>query len=68
MISGVADRGAAEADGTGQDQRLQPRARQLRLAHRQHAVEPGRSLVARDGDEVLLTAIARLTLLQRSAL
>ena len=50
MISGVADGGALAADGAGEDQRLQPRARQLGQAHRQHAVEPGRSLVACDGD------------------
>ena len=68
MISGVADGGASEADGTSQDQRLQPRARQLRAAHRQHAVEPGRSLVACDGDDKLLTAIRRQILFQRSAL
>ena len=46
MISGVADGGALGGDGAGQDQRFQPRARQFRAAHREHAVEPGRSLVA----------------------
>ena len=57
MISGVADGGALDGDGAGQDQRFQPRARQFRAAHREHAVEPGRSLVAGDGDFKPLTAV-----------
>ena len=48
MISGVADGGAFGGDGAGQNQRLQPRARQAFDGARQHAVEPGRALVARD--------------------
>ena len=55
MISGVADGGPLGGDGTGQDQRLQPRARQFRAEHREHAVEAGRSLVAADGDLQPLT-------------
>ena len=66
MISGVADGGAPGGDGTGEDQRLQPRARQFRAQHREHAVEPGRSLVAADGDLQLLSAI-RSSLFQRRA-
>ena len=62
MISGVANGGAFDADGTGQDQRFQPRARQVGKAHRQHAVEPGRSLVARDGDLQTLTATSKTSL------
>ncbi len=57
MISGVADGGASGGDGTGEDQRFQPRARQLRKAHREHAVEPDRSLVAGDGDFKPLTVV-----------
>ncbi len=57
MISGVADGGAFDGDGTCEDQRFQPRARQLRNAHREHAVEPDRSLVAGDDDLEPLTAI-----------
>ena len=59
MISGVADGGALGGDGTGEDQRLQPRARQFRAEHREHAVEPGRALVAADGDLQPLTAVRR---------
>ena len=57
MISGVADGGVFDRDLAGEDQRFQPRARQLRKAHRQHAVEPGRALVAGDGDLLPLTAV-----------
>ena len=64
MISGVAEGGAPGGDGTGQDQRLQPRARQLRPADREHAVEPDRALVAGDDDLKPLSAIRRLTLFQ----
>ena len=67
MISGVADGGAFDGDGTGEDQRLQPRARQFGPAqHREHAVEPARTLVAGDGDLQPLTAI-RSSLFQRRA-
>ena len=69
MISGVTDGDASEADGTGQDQRLQPRARQLRAAHCQHAVEPGSDPSSPlDSDDQLLTAIRCPILFQRSAL
>jgi hypothetical protein len=68
MISGVADGGAFKADGTCQDQRLQPRARQLRNAHREHAVEPDRALVAGDDDLQPLTAIRRRCLFQKKSL
>ena len=57
MISGVADGVAPGGDGTGQNQRFQPRARQFRAEHREHAVEAGRSLVAADGDLQPLTAV-----------
>ena len=57
MISGVADGGAFDADLACQDQRFQPRARQLGQARRQHAVEPAHTLVAADGDLEFLTAI-----------
>ena len=57
MISGVADGGALGGDGTGQNQRFQPRARQFRAEHREHAVETGRPLVAADGDLQPLTAV-----------
>jgi len=67
MISGVADGGVPDGDGTGQDQRLQPRSRQFGLTLRQHAVEPGRSLVALDDDFQLPTVIRR-DLFQRRAL
>ena len=66
MISGVADGGVLDGDGTGQDQRFQPRARQRRAAHRQHAVEPGKTLVAADDD--LQPLIAIRILLQRKTL
>ena len=46
MISGVANGIGADPDLPGQDQRLQPRARQRGAAHRQHAVEPHRALIA----------------------
>ena len=65
MISGVADGSALDADLAGEDQRLQPRARQLAKVLRQHAVEPGRALVAGDGDLQPLTAIRRRALFQR---
>jgi hypothetical protein len=67
MISGVADGDGFDGDGTGQDQRLQPRARQGRAAHREHTVEPDRALVAADDDLQPLTAIDRI-LLQRKTL
>jgi hypothetical protein len=57
MISGVADGGAFDADPAGKDQRVQPRARQLRNAYREYAVEPGLSLVAGDDDLKPLSAI-----------
>ena len=50
MISGVADGGASDGDLACEDQRFQPRTRQLRTAYREHAVEPARALVAGDGD------------------
>ena len=65
MISGVANGGALCGDGTGEDQRLQARPRQFRAKHRQHAVEPGRALVAADGDSQPLAAIRSAT--RRSA-
>ncbi len=68
MISGVADGGAFDGDGTCENQRFQPRARQLRKAHREHAIEPDRALVAGDDDLKLLTAVRRRALFQRSAL
>jgi hypothetical protein len=68
MISGVADGSAFQAHGARKDQRFQPRPRQLGQARRQHAVEPGRFLVARDGDLKPLGAIGRRALLQRSSL
>ncbi len=39
-VTGIADRGAADRDAAGQDQRLVARARQLGDAGGQHAVEP----------------------------
>gem|GEM_PF-5974781 len=68
MISGVADGGALQGDGTGEDQRLQPRPRQFWLPHRQHPVEPVRALVARDDDHEPLTAVRRRVLFQRMSL
>jgi hypothetical protein len=59
MISGVADDGVLDGHGTGEDQRLQPGPRQLRSALCEHAVKPGRALVARDDDLQLPTAIRR---------
>ncbi len=64
MISGVADDGVLDGHGTGEDQRLQPGSRKLRSALREHAVKPGRALVASDDDLQPLTAIRR-NLLQR---
>ena len=57
MISGVADGGGLDRHLAREDQRLQPRARQFRQARRQHAVEPGRALVAGDGDFKPLTVV-----------
>jgi hypothetical protein len=68
MISGIAngvDGGAVDRDMTRQDQRLQPRSRQPGKPQRQHAVEPGRSLVAGDDDVQPLSAIR--VLFQRRA-
>ncbi|MGY4422512.1 hypothetical protein ACVWY2_004961 [Bradyrhizobium sp. JR6.1] len=69
MISGVAHDGVLDGHGTGEDQRLQPGPRQLRGALCEHAVKPGRALVARDDDLQLPTAIRRdliqIDLLQR---
>ncbi|MHC2247105.1 hypothetical protein ACVJH7_006412 [Bradyrhizobium elkanii] len=59
MISGVADDGVLDGHGTGEDQRLQPGPRQLGTALREHAVKPGRALVAGDDDLQLPTAIRR---------
>ena len=67
MISGVADGGALCGHRTGEDQRLQPRARQFRAQHREHAVEPGRSLVAADSDLKPLPTIRRRAVFQRRA-
>jgi len=68
MVSGVAYGGTFDADGTGEDQRFQPRARQLPKARREHAIEPGRSLVAADRDFKPLTAIRQRALFQRLSL
>ena len=69
MISGVAHHGVLDGDGTGEDQRLQPGPRQLRSVLCEHAVKPGRALVACDDDLQLPTAIRRnliqIDLLQR---
>jgi hypothetical protein len=48
MISGVADGGVLHGHLAVEDQRFQPRARQVGQARREHAVEPGRSLAAFD--------------------
>ena len=68
VISGVADGGGfdgnaiycdlAYCDLAGLDQRLQPGTRQVGQALRQHAVEPGRSLVACDDDFKLMGAVS----------
>ena len=55
MISGVANRDAADAHLTCEDQRFQARARQVGTAHGEHAVQPPRSLIAVDRD--LVTAV-----------
>ena len=39
-VAGIADRAAADRDVAGEDQRLEARARQLRDAGGEHAVEP----------------------------
>ncbi len=51
MISGVAHGGGVlrrpgDRHLAGEDQRLQPRPRQSRAAHGEHAIEPGRAFVA----------------------
>jgi len=48
-----------DGNGTGQDQRLQSGAGQFCDARGQHAVEPGRSLVALDYDFHRLPALRR---------
>src|SRR5205085_331236 len=73
MISGVADGGGFDArfghrNLSGEDQRFQPRARQFRQARCEHAVEPGRSLVAGNGDLQPRTTIRRRALFQRRGL
>jgi len=55
MISGVADGSVLHGHLAVEDQRFQPRARQLAEARREHAVEPGRSFVAFDDDFQPLT-------------
>ncbi len=50
VISGVANGKAFDGDLPRQDQRFQPRSRQFRKAQCEHAVEPGRALVAGNGD------------------
>ena len=67
MISGVANGGALGGDGTGEDQRLQAGPRQFGAKHREHTVEPGRSLVAADRDLQPLAVIRRRDLFQRRA-
>ena len=69
MVSGIADRARSDRDVDNralddrdtarQDQRFQPRARQVRTPRRQHPVEPDRAFVAGDGDFQPPGAIAR---------
>ena len=46
----IADRAPADGDFAGEDQRLEPGAREVGDARRQHAVEPLAGILARDDD------------------
>ena len=49
-MAGIADRAPADRDLAGEDQRLEPGARKVRDARREHAVEPLAGIRARDDD------------------